>query len=140
MSKYLVCICGWVSEEYPDSFVPVGFGGTLDCPMCHAQLRNATLEMCYGNVEVITDVELADLRKQESQGIQWEQAFRNLMRKKLQTPVLLTTPFNTEPPEDDFNATMWEDEEDTLRKRKHKSIRYGGKYKGRHHGSKKKDA
>jgi hypothetical protein len=31
----------------------------------------------------------------------------------------------------DFNATMWEEEEDDIRKSHHKSIRYGGKYKSR---------
>jgi hypothetical protein len=33
--------------------------------------------------------------------------------------------------EGDFNATMWEEEEDDIRKSKRKSIREGGKYKSR---------
>lgn len=32
-----------------------------------------------------------------------------------------------------------EEEEDNIRKSKRKSIHYGGKYKGRHHGSKQKE-
>lgn len=76
------------------------------------------------------------LRKQETQGIEWEQAFRNLRRSrfKLDKPVLLTTPFNTVPPEEpdqDWRMTEIEEDEDKLRKRKHKSIRVQGKYKGR---------
>lgn len=126
-------MCGWVSVEFPDDYKFMGLGGVLDCPRCHANLQNATLEGCYGHVTIITLEELLKLREQETHGIEWEQAFRLLQRSrlKLDKPVLLTTPFNTVPPEDDFNATMWEDDEDKLRKRKHKSIRVQGKYKGR---------
>jgi hypothetical protein len=134
MAKYMACICGWVSEPYPDNYMFMGLGGVLDCPLCRAQLRNATLEGCYGHVTTINSEELADFRKQESQGIEWEVAFRNLTRKRIldsSKPVLLTTPFNTVPPDQDWRMTEIEEDEDKLRKRKHKSIRVQGKYKGR---------
>lgn len=131
----MACICGWVSEEYPDTWMPIGLGGVLDCPICHSKLQNATLEGCYGSVTVITLEELQELYEQVGHGIEWEQAFRNLRRKKI--GVLLTTPFNTVPPEEEEPDQDWgiygevEEDEDTLRKRKHKSIRVQGKYKGR---------
>jgi hypothetical protein len=131
MSKYMACICGWVSEAYPDDYMFMGFGGTLDCPLCRAELRNPTLEMCYGHVDVITSEELAELREQESRGIMWEQAWRNLTRKKLglDKPVLLTTPFYTTG-ETNKHIDL-EKTEDKIRKLKRKSIRNQGKYKSR---------
>jgi len=48
---------------------------------------------------------------------------------------------DTDNPEDqNWSILGVEEEEDNIRKSKRKSIRYGGKYKGRHHGSKQKDA
>lgn len=74
MAKYMICICGWVSEEYPDNWMPIGLGGVLDCPICHAQQRNATLEMCYGHVSVVTLKELKMIREFEARDIPWEKA------------------------------------------------------------------
>lgn len=227
MTKYMACICGWVSEEYPDDYMFMSLGGILDCPICHAKQQNATLEGCHGHVTVVTLEELQGLYEQVGHGIEWEQAFRNLQRerlilekpihchlawfgselacpecnpvchqnhemnnpnhlqwcgeedcpmgpkkmsermknegpmskelkkvrdawektgisdwrrtaKKLEKPVLLTTPFFTgEDGKDDFNATMWEDKEDKIRKNKRKSIRIQGKY-GHARGKEKK--
>jgi len=122
MAKYMACICGWVSEPYPDDYMFMGLGGILDCPDCRANLRNATLEMCYGNVDVITSEELKGLREQEAHGIMWEQAFRNWQRNRLISEMKAW---------EQTSVTDCERTEDKLRTRKHKSIRNQGKYKGR---------
>lgn len=40
--------CGWESEPFEG--IPIGPGGTLNCPECKKANRNPTLEGCYGNV------------------------------------------------------------------------------------------
>ena len=44
--------CGWKSK--PHEHMPVGLGGTLDCPECRKHKRNGPfIEGCYGNVDAI---------------------------------------------------------------------------------------
>lgn len=44
--------CGW--ESQPSENIPVGFGGTLDCPECRKAKRNGPfIEGCYGNVDSV---------------------------------------------------------------------------------------
>lgn len=74
MAKYMICVCGWISEEYPDNYMFMGLGGVLNCPICHAQQRNATLEMCYGHISVVTSKELQLIREFEARDIPWEKA------------------------------------------------------------------
>ena len=44
-------LCGWESEPFEG--MPVGLGGTLNCPECSKVKRGWGLEGCYGDVEAI---------------------------------------------------------------------------------------
>lgn len=43
--------CGWESEPFEG--VPVGPGGTLNCPECQKAKRNPWIEGCYGDVDAV---------------------------------------------------------------------------------------
>lgn len=50
-SQEICGVCGWKSEPFEG--IPVGLGGTLDCPECRKAKRHPTLEGCFGSVESI---------------------------------------------------------------------------------------
>jgi hypothetical protein len=53
--KYRVCICGWISEAYPNNCMFIGPGGEAICPDCFkARRKNGALEG-WGRVETINE-------------------------------------------------------------------------------------
>jgi len=58
---FQVCICGWMSEGYPDGTIFFGLGGQLSCPRCTDEKRNQNIEV-YGNVEVMNEREIFRVR------------------------------------------------------------------------------
>jgi hypothetical protein len=49
--KEVCSLCGWESE--PHEGVPMGPGGTLNCPACQKANRNPWIEGCYGSVDAV---------------------------------------------------------------------------------------
>lgn len=49
--KEVCSLCGWESE--PHEGVPMGPGGTLNCPECQKAKRNPWIEGCYGSVDAV---------------------------------------------------------------------------------------
>lgn len=54
MTKFLVCVCGWRSEAYPDDTIFAGLGGELSCPECTKKKRNRQIEV-YGLIHIEDD-------------------------------------------------------------------------------------
>jgi len=59
--KYLICDCGWQSEQYPYNAMFAGPAGQLSCPECTKDKLNWNLEV-YGFVKVASGFRPATAR------------------------------------------------------------------------------